>query len=270
MIRTAAGVHVQRRVFSRARSPTAGTPRWTLEASRLLVRYSRTIANAPSSSLAQQRQRQQLRCLSNASSSSSSSSSSPSSSSALRAKRTNQRQPRRRPKKPLLQEAVDDPQHQSSGKNKLPAIASAMIVPLMFAAWAATDYFLGNRTKGQNSALRALFEAEHPATATTTTPSSSLSSLASKPTLLHCVVRKTGGGVTHCLEGVRLGDVVEVLEEGVGPDRAYNLCRLPIGEDDDDDDVYGWFPIRWLQPLEHYEAAVRNQQVHLAKAIDPQ
>lgn len=95
--------------------------------------------------------------------------------------------------------------------------------------------------------------------------------LFTKPTLFHCVVRKTSG-LTHCLSGVRLGDVVEILEEGVGPDKAYNLCRLPAKDNEASlsRDTYGWFPIRWLQKLEHYESMVREQQGQLlSRRADP-
>ena len=61
------------------------------------------------------------------------------------------------------------------------------------------------------------------------------------------------------------------FQEGVGPDRAYNLCRLitsktlvSTGSDDEsiahEDASYGWFPIRWLQKLEHYNATIQQQQ----------
>jgi hypothetical protein len=81
------------------------------------------------------------------------------------------------------------------------------------------------------------------------------------------------------------------LEEGVGPEKAYNLCRLPakqpaaaaahnVGEDQSQGqqpatapslsrDVYGWFPIRWLQKLDHYESIVREQQ-HNMSSEDPE
>lgn len=146
----------------------------------------------------------------------------------------------------------------------------------MFAAWGVSDWVFGNRTKGHNEELRQRFLAElehqqkHKANDDTTDDCCDLSSLDAKPTVFYCVVRKSTG-LTHCLTGAQLGDVVEVLEEGVGPDRAYNLCRLPVKEKPGQPsmslsrDAYGWFPIRWLQKMEHYESMVQKQLVHLAK-----
>jgi len=48
------------------------------------------------------------------------------------------------------------------------------------------------------------------------------------PVLFHCVIRRAYKSMSgsHGLRGVEVGDVVEILQEGVGPDKAYNLCRL--------------------------------------------
>jgi hypothetical protein len=64
------------------------------------------------------------------------------------------------------------------------------------------------------------------------------------------------------LSSVKVGDVVEVLQEGVGPDQAYNLCRLPAHDPNHGmaTDICGWFPIRWLQRLDDYENMVVEQQ----------
>ncbi|KAG7350427.1 hypothetical protein IV203_009787 [Nitzschia inconspicua] len=133
---------------------------------------------------------------------------------------------------------------------KWPAMASIFVVPILFAAWNISDYIFGNRQIGINEKLRQDFQQQH-----------SVKDLDEMPAKLYCVVRKTHG-FTHCLTGVRIGDIVEVLEEGVGPQNAYNLCRLhpPSSSNDDDknDDVstvrYGWFPYRWLETLDHYNA----------------
>lgn len=66
-----------------------------------------------------------------------------------------------------------------------------------------------------------------------------------KPVLFECVVReayKMGG--THGLEGVAVGDVVEVLEEAVGPSKYYNLCRF---KKDGELVSVGWYPISFLE-----------------------
>jgi len=160
-------------------------------------------------------------------------------------------------------------QHQYEEKkiSKWPTVLSVMIVPVMFAAWGASDWVFGNRTKGHNEELRQKFLAEqhrhHPNSHEDS--DDYLSSLETKPTLFHCVIRQSTG-LTHCVSGVQLGDVVEVLEEGVGPDRAYNLCRLPAkAQSSLSTDSYGWFPIRWSQKLDHYESMVQEQLRNLSK-----
>ena len=156
-----------------------------------------------------------------------------------------------------------------------PAVASVLIVPIMFAAWGATDWIFGNRTKGHNEGLRQKFLEEQRRGQNNNRDNEGsdddwLLSLESKPTLFHCVIRQNTG-LTHCLSGVQLGDVVEVLEEGVGPERSYNLCRLPAKPAQPGQppslsrDTYGWFPIRWLQKLEHYEFTVREQRINMSR-----
>jgi hypothetical protein len=57
---------------------------------------------------------------------------------------------------------------------------------------------------------------------------------------------------------------VEVLQEGIGPNRAYNLCRLPAHPDEPlSTDIYGWFPTRWLQKLDDYDQMVQEQLQNL-------
>ena len=133
---------------------------------------------------------------------------------------------------------------------KWPAVASLLMVPVVFGAWKVADYILGTRQVGLNESLRQQFQRE---TQTQT--------LESMPTIFYCVIRKNTG-FTHCLTGVQIGDVVEVLQEGVGPQKAYNLCRLPAKQGDDlSVDAYGWFPYRWLQKLDDYESIVQQQQL---------
>mmetsp|Transcript_46723 Transcript_46723/g.69096 ORF Transcript_46723/g.69096 Transcript_46723/m.69096 type:complete len:204 (-) Transcript_46723:50-661(-) len=80
-------------------------------------------------------------------------------------------------------------------------------------------------------------------------------------TLFRCVVRKIpqrnmfDGSMS--LMGVRVGEVLDVLEEGVGPDGMYNMCRRRrlnvTNEDDEDEDggeeVFdvGWYPVWMLE-----------------------
>ena len=132
----------------------------------------------------------------------------------------------------------------------------------MFAAWGVSDWLFGNRNKGHNEELRQMFLQEQRKLSGNDNDDddSWLALLDAKPILFHCVIR-TNSGLTHCLSGVRLGDVVDILEEGVGPNQDYNLCRLHARDDEPlSRDTYGWFPIRWLQKLHHYESMAREQQ----------
>jgi hypothetical protein len=141
-------------------------------------------------------------------------------------------------------------QHEQHGIPKWPVVASILMAPLMFVACQVSDYIFGNRQIGMNERLRQDFQQRY-----------SPQSLEAMPTLFCCIIRKTHG-FTHCLSGIRIGDVVEVLEEGVGPLQAYNLCRVPTDHRDSvSKEIYGWFPYRWLEKLDHYESVVQKQQV---------
>ncbi|KAL7543781.1 hypothetical protein ACHAWF_007458 [Thalassiosira exigua] len=76
-----------------------------------------------------------------------------------------------------------------------------------------------------------------------------------------CVVRKVPRQFDghKCLKDVRVGDVVGVLEENVGPGGGYNLCSVERGNPrgGDGDSVndgqkvsVGWFPCSCLQKIE--------------------
>lgn len=75
-----------------------------------------------------------------------------------------------------------------------------------------------------------------------------------QPALFHCTIRRAhkNMGGSYGLKNVRVGDVVEVLEEGVGPDRHYNLCRIHKNNSDNDGatEQIGWFPISYMEKLE--------------------
>ena len=74
-----------------------------------------------------------------------------------------------------------------------------------------------------------------------------------QPALFNCIIRreyKQMGG-SYGLHDVMVGDVVEVLEEGIGPDKHYNLCR--IQKDDGSggkEDQIGWFPMSFMEKME--------------------
>lgn len=144
----------------------------------------------------------------------------------------------------------------------------------MFAGWGVAQWVIGNRRLGDSEELRRLFLAEHCGRGGTDGDGGSDGDgeerLHAMPVLFHCVIRRTHG-FAHTMAGgrLRVGDVVEVLQEGVGPDRSYNLCRLPADPEHGvgvgtllATDTYGWFPTRWLQKLDHYEAIVRRQHQH--------
>ncbi|CAJ1942776.1 unnamed protein product [Cylindrotheca closterium] len=135
-------------------------------------------------------------------------------------------------------------------KRNWPLLISVLTIPTMFLAWGASDSIFGNRQIGENNKLREEFLAN---------PMERQRD-EDLPVICFCVVRRVSKG-NHCLVGVQLADVVEVLAEGVGPQRQYNLCRLPANPDEPlSTDVYGWFPTRNLQKLDDYHRMVQAQK----------
>jgi len=67
--------------------------------------------------------------------------------------------------------------------------------------------------------------------------------------LFDCIVRRIPKYFdgSRCLMGVEVGDQVSILEEGVGPDGMYHLCRMQKAESDAP--VVGWFPTSCLEKL---------------------
>lgn len=66
------------------------------------------------------------------------------------------------------------------------------------------------------------------------------------PTLFECVIRteyKMGG--SHGLKGAKVNDIVQVLEEAVGPGKYYNLCRIEI----DGEVSVGWYPESFMEKV---------------------
>ena len=81
----------------------------------------------------------------------------------------------------------------------------------------------------------------------------SLEEESSKPSLFQCrvmAVPKYFDG-TKSLMGVEVGDVVDVLEEQVGPGGTYNLCRLVRQNDKKQESVIsvGWYPMGCLEKV---------------------
>jgi hypothetical protein len=73
------------------------------------------------------------------------------------------------------------------------------------------------------------------------------------PTLFNCVVRKVYKlQGSHSLMHVEQDDIVQVLEEGVGPDNLYNLCRkMQMTSDGQEQQVVsiGWYPVQYLEKM---------------------
>mmetsp|Transcript_24829 Transcript_24829/g.44659 ORF Transcript_24829/g.44659 Transcript_24829/m.44659 type:complete len:231 (+) Transcript_24829:126-818(+) len=76
-----------------------------------------------------------------------------------------------------------------------------------------------------------------------------------------CIIRKAPENFDghKCLKNVKVGDIVNVIEEGVGPDGQYNMCAIERGAvkhkgNDSSEDVQrfsiGWFPCSCLQKIE--------------------
>jgi hypothetical protein len=59
-----------------------------------------------------------------------------------------------------------------------------------------------------------------------------------------------------CLTNLKVGDIVNVLQEGVGPDNKYNLCSierspaLPVAADEKRIISIGWFPCSCLEKIQ--------------------
>eukprot|EP00934_Nitzschia_sp_Nitz4_P005917 Nitzschia sp. Nitz4//scaffold92_size79448//57089//57607//NITZ4_005397-RA/size79448-processed-gene-0.59-mRNA-1//1//CDS//3329560204//5907//frame0 len=74
--------------------------------------------------------------------------------------------------------------------------------------------------------------------------SSPFAKSANLPTLFSCRVTRTEASLdgNMILPNVQVGDVVQVVETPVGPDKTYHLCRTSEGQ-------MGWYPIRYLQQV---------------------
>ena len=67
------------------------------------------------------------------------------------------------------------------------------------------------------------------------------------PTIFECKILRVESSLDgpKMLRNIRVGDVVEVMEEGVGPHHAYHLCRLPVSGRRKES--IGWYPIEYLE-----------------------
>lgn len=69
--------------------------------------------------------------------------------------------------------------------------------------------------------------------------------------LFDCVVRTVPFSLDgyKCLKGIKVGDVVEVLEEQVGPGNMYNLCRTKEDSKSAKPIAAGWVPTKYLEKV---------------------
>lgn len=72
----------------------------------------------------------------------------------------------------------------------------------------------------------------------------------SAPVLFECRVQKQykNLGGSHGLQNVQLNQVLQVLEEQVGPDKYYNMCR--IVDDQGQTKAVGWYPMSYLEKIQ--------------------
>jgi hypothetical protein len=67
-----------------------------------------------------------------------------------------------------------------------------------------------------------------------------------------CIVRRVPEQFDghKCLQNIKVGDVVGVLEEGIGPGGQYNLCSIERNAADKENKFsIGWFPCSCLEKL---------------------
>ena len=83
-----------------------------------------------------------------------------------------------------------------------------------------------------------------------------------QPTKYQCKVLRIEPSLldgTHMLRGISVGDVVDILEENVGPSSQYHLCRRRKDRrgwsrqeqsNSEGDGSIGWYPVQFLQKVE--------------------
>jgi hypothetical protein len=72
------------------------------------------------------------------------------------------------------------------------------------------------------------------------------------PAMFRCKIRHVekmlDGTKMLPLDGLQVGSVVDVLEENVGPNHAYHLCRLNATKDNPKNtSQIGWYPVDFLE-----------------------
>lgn len=71
----------------------------------------------------------------------------------------------------------------------------------------------------------------------------------SLPSLFKCKISHTEVSLdgTKMLRNIGVGDVVEVLEAGIGPNQAYHLCRNPASNRPGS---VGWYPAKFMERID--------------------
>jgi hypothetical protein len=77
----------------------------------------------------------------------------------------------------------------------------------------------------------------------------------SLPTLFQCKIVHTEHSLdgTKMLRNIKVGDVVEVMEEDLGPNKAYHLCRFvpsSLSNNNREKGSIGWYPSEYMEKLE--------------------
>lgn len=121
-------------------------------------------------------------------------------------------------------------------------------------AVAGIDYYLQQRNDLQRSEMIRRFEQE-------VKKDEAVSRKAEKDLIeggvakFKCIVRKVPQRLDghKCLKDLKVGDIVNVLQEGVGPDKRYNLCSIerisaPKAAGEQSVSV-GWFPCNCLEKI---------------------
>jgi hypothetical protein len=71
----------------------------------------------------------------------------------------------------------------------------------------------------------------------------------SLPSLFECKILHVEPSLdgTKMLSNIRGGDAVEIIEQGVGPNKAYHLCRRPA--QGRRKESIGWYPIQFMENI---------------------
>lgn len=120
------------------------------------------------------------------------------------------------------------------------------------------DYYLQQRNDKQRSEMIRRFEEEvkrdEEVSRTEEREMINSNGGAGMKSLFQCIVRVVPQQFDghKCLTNLKVGDVVNVLKEGVGPDKKYNLCSIErsTSATEEKQISVGWFPCSCLEKIE--------------------